>query len=169
MSKHRSVGGALTAKRSRVLASLAVGVAVAIGTTGCSMISTQATTIEYNASDGVAADAGPIEVRNALVVATEDGSAGNMLAAIVNSTDSSETLTIEIGEGSSKVTETLQVPANSVVSLGADGEEPLLIEALDTMPGADVPVYFQAGDAEGSLVAVPVLDGALEYYAPFVP
>ncbi|GAB3602594.1 DNA modification methylase [Microbacterium aureliae] len=170
MSNHRTVGAALASTKTRRALALAVaGAAVATTLTGCSMISTQATTIQYNPSDGVGASAGPIEVRNALIIADDEGSAGNMLAALVNTTDSPATITIEIGEGGSILSETVQVPARTTVSLGADGEDPLLIEGLDTMPGADVPAYFQAGDADGSLVRVPVLDGELEYYAPYVP
>lgn len=168
MSKHRTVGAAAT-WRSRTIAAVVIGTAVTMVTAGCSMISTQATTITYNAADGVGADAGPIEVRNAFIVAGEDGTAGNLLAAIVNSSDRSQTLTIEVGEGAATSTQTVRVPARSVVSLGSGDDEPLLIEGLGTKPGASVPAYFQAGDAEGALVAVPVLDGTLEYLAPFVP
>lgn len=153
---------------SRHFASIAIGALVILGTTGCSMISPQATTIEYNASDGVAVDAGDLEIRNALIVADETGTAGNFLAAIVNDTDSTARLDLEFGEGGS-VSETIMVPANTVISLGVDGEEPILIEGLDTLPGADVPVYFASGGAEGSLIDVPVLDGTLDYLAPFVP
>ena len=47
---------------------------VVLGTTGCSMISPQATTIPYSAADGVNVPAsGPLKVRNALFVANEDG------------------------------------------------------------------------------------------------
>lgn len=37
------------------------------------------------------------------------------------------------------------------------------------MPGADIPMYFQSGDAEGVTVAVPVLDGSLSYLSDLVP
>jgi hypothetical protein len=32
-----------------------------------------------------------------------------------------------------------------------------------------MPVYFQAGDAEGALVEVPILTGQTSYLEPFVP
>ena len=61
--------------KPRLIASLAIGALVVLGTTGCSMISTQATTITYSAAEGVNVHgAGPLEVRNALIVANEDGS-----------------------------------------------------------------------------------------------
>lgn len=154
---------------SRLSASIAIGALVILGTTGCSMISPQATTIEYNASDGVAVDAGELEIRNALIVADEDGVAGNFLAAIVNDSDSTARLDLEFGDGSAAVSETILVPANTVISLGVDDEEPILIDGLDTMPGADYPVYFASGGEQGTLIDVPVLDGTLPYLEPFVP
>ena len=39
--------------KSRLIASLALGALVVFGTTGCAMLSTQATTLEYSPADGV--------------------------------------------------------------------------------------------------------------------
>lgn len=154
----------------RLIASISVGAALVLGTTGCSMISPQATTIQYSAAEGVNIyDGGPLDVRNAYIVATEDGSTGNFVAAIVNDTDDSHTLRIELGEGGSTIPFTVRVPARTTLSLGADGEDPILVEGLDTLPGADIPGYFQSGDEDGSLISVPVLDGELPYLAPLVP
>jgi hypothetical protein len=156
--------------KPRHLASIAVATALVLGTTGCSMISPQATTIQYSAAEGVNVyDAGPLDVRNAFIVATEDGAAGNFVAAVVNDTDTSHTLRIELGEGSSTIPLTVRVPARTTVSLGADGEDPILVEGLDTPPGSDIPGYFQSGDEDGALISVPVLDGELPYLAPLVP
>jgi hypothetical protein len=156
--------------KPRLIASLAIGAAVILGTTGCSMISPQATTITYSAAEGVNVHgSGPLEVRNAFIVANEDGSQGNFVAAIVNQTDKSQTLNLEFGEGSGAVQKKVRVPANSVVSLGTEDEDPLLIDGLDTPPGAIIPTYFQSGDAEGVVVKIPVLDGQLSYLAPLVP
>lgn len=169
-SIHRPFGSALNPTKSRLIASLAIGAAVIVGTSGCAMVSTQATTIPYSAAEGVNVHgSGPLEVRNALIVANEDGTQGNFVAAIVNQTDESQTLTVEFGDGSDAIQHRIRVPANTVVSLGTEDTEPLLIEGLDTMPGADIPGYFQSGDAEGTLVSVPVLGGGLDYLAPLVP
>ncbi len=149
----------------RLVATVAVGIAVALGATGCSIMAPQATTIPYSPSDGVnIPDSGPLMVRNAIIIANEDGTVGNFLAAIVNDTDSDEILTLGLGGR----TATVAVPANTVASLGVDAD-PLLIDALDAMPGSDVPMVFQSGDGEGVEFAVPVLDGGLPQYAPFVP
>ncbi|GAT73951.1 DNA modification methylase [Microbacterium hydrocarbonoxydans] len=153
--------------KSRLVASAALGALVLLGATGCTFISPQATTIEYSASDGVnISDAdGPLDVRNVFIVANEDGSVGNLVAAIVNPTDEKATLTITLaGIDPFAVT----VPAHGTVSLGAD-EEPLSIVDLDTKPGATVEVHFQSGDGSGAKADVPVLDGTLPYYADLTP
>jgi hypothetical protein len=155
---------------SRLIASLALGALVVLGTSGCAMLSTQATQIPYSPADGVnIPDSGPLQVRNVLIVADEDGVDGNLVAAIVNATTESHTLTIEYGEGSSTTTEEIRVPANTTVSLGTEETEPLLLEGIDTKPGADLPMFFQSGDGEGVLFTVPVLDGSLDYLADLAP
>ena len=156
---------------SRPIASLAIGAALVLGITGCSMVSPQATTINYAAAEGVNVfQSGPVQVRNAQIVANESGSEGNFVAALLNRTDEPHVLRIEFGEGSSRNALEVRVPANTTVSLGAeDAEEPILIEDLDTLPGADIAAYFQSGDSEGELTSVPVLDGTLDYLAPLAP
>lgn len=154
--------------KSRLVASAALSALVLLGATGCTFITPQSTKIEYPASDGVnISDAdGPIDVRNALVIATEDGSTGNFIAAIVNPTEESATLTITVGDLDPF---TITVPAGDRVSLGTAGEEPLRIDGLDTKPGANVEMHFQSGDSAGVKTEVPVLDGTLSYYADLVP
>ncbi|WP_417510976.1 DNA modification methylase [Microbacterium sp.] len=154
--------------KSRLVASAALSALVLLGTTGCTFLTPQATSIDpYNVSDGVNVpdSEGPLDIRNAMVIATEDGSTGNLIAAIVNTTDKAEVLTIEI-EGLEPLT--VRVGAGDTVSLGAT-TDPLRIDDLDTMPGATVPMYFQSGDATGSVTEIPVLDGTLPEYADLVP
>jgi hypothetical protein len=146
-----------------------VGGALVLTATGCAMISPQATTIQYSAAEGTNVYAsGPVEVRNAQIVANEDGSEGNFVAALINQTDDSHTLNIELGEGDT-ISLTVRVPARTTISLGSDEDEPLLIEDLDALPGTDLKAFFQSGDAEGALVSIPVLDGELDYLAPLAP
>jgi outer membrane lipoprotein SlyB len=156
--------------KSRFIASLAVGALVVLATSGCAMLSTQATQIQYSASDGVnIPDSGPLQVRNVLIVTDEEGVDGVLVAAVVNQTRESQSLTIEYGEGSSTSTETVRVPAGGVVSLGTAETEPLELEGIQTRPGANLPMFFQSGDGEGVLFEVPVLDGALDYYGDLLP
>lgn len=153
--------------KSRLVASAALSAVVLLGATGCTFISPQATTIEYSASDGVNVtdSAAPLVVRNAFIVANEDGSVGNLVAAIVNPTTERATMTIVI-EGIDPFTVTLS--AGETVSLGAD-EEPLRVIGLDSKPGTTIQVHFQSGDSVGVNAQLPVLDGSLPYYADLVP
>lgn len=153
--------------KSRIVASAAISALVLLGATGCTFITPQATKTEYAASDGInVSDAeGPIDVRNALIIANEDGTVGNFIAGIVNPTQESAKLTIGI-EGSDPFT--ITVPAGDSVSLGSDAE-PLRILNLDTMPGATVEMHFQSGDSTGVKTEVPVLDGTLPYYSDLAP
>ena len=155
----------------RVISSLAIGGALVLTVTGCAMVSPQATTISYSAAEGTNVfGGGPVQVRNAQIVANEDGSEGNFVAALVNNTDETHTLNIDFGGEDSDISLTVRVPANTVLSLGAeDGEEPILIEDLDTKPGAYIDGYFQSGEAEGELISVPVLDGTLDYLTALAP
>ncbi|MEI2267801.1 DNA modification methylase [Microbacterium sp. No. 7] len=150
--------------KSRLIASLALGAAVVLGTTGCNMLAPQATTIQYSASDGVnVPDSGPLKVRNALIIANEDGTLGNLVAAVVNSTEDDLTLNVSIDGQAQK----LEVGANSSVSLGVDSAAMLFDDV--GKPGADVDVSFQSGEGEGVRISVPILDGTLPYYTQFVP
>lgn len=159
--------------KSRLIASIAVGGAVVLGTTGCNILAPQATTIEYSASDGVnvPASSGPLDVRNVIIVANDEGDLGNVVAAIVNSTTEEQTLRLEVGEGSSAVRASVDVPASSTLSLGdlANGVEPLRLEGIDAVPGSTIPVYFQSGDGEGALLQVPVLDSQVQYLSTLAP
>ena len=171
ISLNRTFGTGRSRTAARLVAAGALGTAVLLGASGCAFISTQATTIQYAPSDGIIIDpvSGPVQIRNVLIVANEDGSAGNLLGAFVNSTDENHTVTMEFGEPGSGVSETVRVPANTVVSLGVDGEDPILLEGIEMLPGSDVPASFQSGDGETVLADVPVLDGEQDYLAPFVP
>ncbi|MDR6200809.1 hypothetical protein QE374_002718 [Microbacterium sp. SORGH_AS428] len=155
--------------KTRLIASVVVAAAVALGTSGCAMLSPQSTTIQYSPADGlnVPASSGPLAVRNALIVANDEGTEGNFVAAIVNESDSSQVLNLEVGENAVKLT--VRVPAGDTLSLGTEDTDPLLIEDLGARPGSTVPIFFQSGDGEGARVEIPVLNGDLDYLAPLVP
>lgn len=118
-----------------------------------------------SAGDGVnIAGVGPLSVRNVLVVANEAGTEGNLIAAIVNNTDEDHVLRIMVGEASDTELR-IPVPAETTVSFGQRRglDDPPLIENLDAVPGSTVRMYFQAGDAEGVVENIPVLDECLDY------
>lgn len=155
--------------KSRLIASLGLSVAVVLGATGCAFGTPQSTQLEYSAAEGVNVyESGPLDVRNAFIVANEDGTLGNFVAAIVNDTDDSHTLSVTIGEGDT-VELSIRVPARSVISLGSEETDAIEIEGIELLPGADIPGFFASGDETGALVSLPILDGELEYLSDLVP
>ena len=152
--------------KARLAASAALALGIAIGGSGCAMITYQATTEKYDPSDGVSADLGTIDLRNVLVV-SEDGEEGNLIASISNTGEDDATLEIEVVETGD--TFEVDVDAGETVSLGAADEEPLLIADLGAEVGGLVAIYFQHGTEEGRELGVPVLDGRLPEYEDLVP
>ena len=129
------------------------------------MLTYQATTEHYDASDGVSVNVGDLDVRNILVV-SDDGEDGNLVLTVVNTGEDDVELGVQVGEGGSEPL-IIEVEAGATVSLGGD-EEPLLLEGIDTQPGALLPIFFQYGTAEGIEKQVPVLDGRLAEYESLV-
>jgi hypothetical protein len=152
--------------KARLAASAVLAVGLVLGASGCSMLTYQATTEHYDPSDGVSADVGDLDLRNILVV-SEDGEDGNLVLTVVNTGDEDAELGVQVGEGGGEPL-IIEVEAGATVSLGGD-EEPLLLEGIDTQPGALLPLYFQYGTAEGIEKLVPVLDGRLPEYADLAP
>ncbi|WP_198411047.1 DNA modification methylase [Microbacterium suaedae] len=153
--------------KSRTIASLAATGIVLLTATGCGAMTTQATTFEYTASDGVnlpAVDGPSLDVRNAFVVADHDGAEGNFVAVLINDTDSAQSLALDWGTGDTSI----DVPAGETVSLGIDAD-PELIADLDTIPGSTLGMYLQAGDAQGVEIEVPILNNCLTEYADLAP
>ncbi|KZE92978.1 MULTISPECIES: hypothetical protein [unclassified Agromyces] len=150
--------------KARLAASAALALGIAIGGTGCGMITYQATTERYDPSDGVSAEVGSLAVRNILII-SEDGDEGSMILSVSNSGSEDATLELQVGSETVEV----DVDAGQTVAPGAGDEEPLLIEGLDAEVGGLVPVFVTTDGAEGREISVPVLDGRLPEYADLVP
>ncbi|MET3767705.1 hypothetical protein ABIB15_000367 [Marisediminicola sp. UYEF4] len=140
---------------------------IAASLSGCTFGAVQATQLTYDPSDGIGAEVGDVQVRNALLL-TEDGETAALVVALVNSGDTGVQLAVSWDAESGRVERTVSVPAGETVSLGAEADV-LALEGVDAQPGSLFPVYFQYGDEEGQELDVPVLDGALNEYADLVP
>lgn len=159
--------------KARLAASAALALGIALGASGCAMLTYQATTEHYDASDGVSADVGDLDLRNVLVV-SDDGVDGNLIMTVVNNGTEKIELGVQFGEGGGD-THSIQIKAGSSVSFGVDDVEgtdvvePLLLEGIDTQPGSLLPVFFQYDGAEGVEKLVPVLDSRLPEYKQLAP
>lgn len=152
--------------RARIATSVVLAAAVLFGTAGCNFLAPQATTYHYFASDGVNADAGELDIRNAVII-SDKGVLGNLVMTVVNNGErASLNVQFEGSGGTQNVT--VSVPSGTTVFGPQDGKQ-VLLRQLGTKPGAVLPVYFQTGDSEGEQVEVPVLDGGLPEYADLLP
>lgn len=131
------------------------------------MITYQATTEKYDASDGVSVNVGELDLRNILVV-SDDGKDGTLVMTVVNRGERDATLGVQFGEGGSDVVE-VDVEAGQTLVLGSKDEDEVVLEGIDAEVGGMLPMFFQYGDAEGVEKLVPVLDGRLAEYSDLAP
>ena len=143
---------------ARGAASIILAGALALGMTGCGFLTPQATLIEYAPSDGVQTNVGDIKVRNAVAISDEEGVDASLIMSIVNPTSEDVALELQYKDSTGKaMTATVEVPANSTLSLGNTGEEQLVFRGVQLTEGSLFPVYLQYGAFEGSQLLVPVL------------
>ncbi|WP_294180051.1 hypothetical protein [uncultured Schumannella sp.] len=135
---------------------------------GCGFVTPIATQYQYDPSDGVSAEVGDVTVQNALVL-TEDGTDGNLLLVAVNHGDDSVDLGVQYVVDGEKVNLTLELEGKSSTSFGFGDSGQLFLEGINSPAGSLLAIYFQYGNEVGSQIDVPVLDGSLEQYAPYLP
>ncbi len=153
--------------KARIVSSVVLAAAVALGATGCNLISPQATTYKYDASDGVSGDTGAVAVRNAILIAGKDEGVFNLVFTGVNSTDKTVKLNVQLEVDGAKFDQTAEIKPG-VNNFGGKDEEKIVFEDVEALVGSIVITYFQAGDDPGVELDVPVLDGTLDEYKPFV-
>ncbi|GHD52452.1 hypothetical protein [Mycetocola manganoxydans] len=153
--------------KARLIASVVLAATVVLGTSACNLVAPQATTKNYDPSDGVSGRVGDLKIRNALIIMGEEGTDGNLIASVTNG-GSAQSLDIQFGEGEDG-TVTVKVPEESTVSFGTAEDEPILLAGVDALPGSLTTVFFQYGDETGVEILVPVLDGSLPEYSDLVP
>lgn len=167
--------------RSRVIASIVLAATVILGTSACNLLAPQTTTKHYDASDGVSGDVGDLAIRNAFVVADEEGTTGNLIMTVVNNGNDHE-LDIQWGEGDERVTRSVLVKAGQTMIFTVPGEDPaedsettvtapdpFTIDNLNARPGELTTIFFQYGKETGIELEVPVLNGEMESYSTLVP
>lgn len=151
--------------KARLIASVALAATVVFGATGCNLVAPQATTKEYDPSDGVSVNVGDLRLNNMIVI-TEDGADGNLIFTARN-TGSAHSVSLQFGEDDTTVTTVIDGETSTV--FGGDDNDPIALEGIDTMPGSLLPLYVQYGNETGKKVLVPVLDGSISPYDEFLP
>lgn len=154
--------------RARTMATVVVAAGILLGTSGCNLFAPQATTLSYDASDGVSGDLGTLAIRNALLI-TEDGARANLVVHVVNSSADPIELLVQYEGADQKVNTTVTVDANATTEFGIGDGPRVDVESPIVTAGSLFPVFFQYGDLTGIKLLVPVLDGTLSPYSTLVP
>lgn len=133
----------------RILAGLSA-LTISVVLAGCSTTSPMSTELVYNPGDGITLDLGDVQVRDLLVLGTEEGAPATVIAYVVNRSPETEA-TVSFGD--SEVT----VPAGTALQVSPPGEAGLELSSLDAAPGAMVPVEVSVNGGPPAQVSVPVL------------
>ncbi len=143
--------------RARLAASAVLVALLAVGTTGCTFMTDQATTTKYDASDGISATLGDMQVENALLV-TADGATASLLINFVNHSEYGVQVNVQYENADkTKVNDIVYVNSNSVKRLGGADSSKLILSGIDAPAGSLFPVFFQYGDVTGQQMWLPVL------------
>ncbi len=153
----------------RIAISAILAIGLALGTTGCNLIQPQATTQQYDASDGIGVNVGEIQLRN-LILISDDGETASLLVSAINTTGSDVNLNVQFVSKGTVVEGQLAVPnSQTPTSWGNAEEDKIVFEGIDTQPGSLLEVYFQYGSADGKTALIPVLTSGQPEYEGLEP
>jgi hypothetical protein len=163
--------------KMRVAASVAVTVLVSAALAGCQFVTPQQTARSYTPSDGVNGSAGPVAIRNALLI-TGSGETASLIGVLTNSSDSAQTVSLEWTSSSGTETERVAVPAGGLLSLSTDSgtvdtsttdeTDSVVLEDVEATPGGLFRMSFTSG-SDSTDLQLPVLTGKLQEYSTLVP
>lgn len=144
----------LPAARRR-LATLVTVSLLALIAAGCGEVREQ-TQWSDDRTDGVSATAGDVQIRNALVVATEDGSEATVLAVLANRGADDELVRVRVADTESEPEGgALAIPARGYAAVGPDTTR-LDVTGVDVMPGLRVDLEFIFDSAPRATVSALV-------------
>ncbi|WP_306231851.1 hypothetical protein [Agrococcus beijingensis] len=148
----------------RPLAAAAAAVVVALAVTGCNMLTPQATTIQYDASDGISGETGGVEFHNAMLIGEPDGDALNLAVTFTNPGEATF-VEVRVDDEAQEV----RVP-NGVTTFGFP-EQQLVFEVSDVEFGGQRNVSFTADGVEPDPAGVGVQVFSTEFpdYAELGP
>lgn len=133
------------------------------GVSGCTFITPQATTVHYDASDGIGATIGDIQVRNALLV-TADGTSASLLINFDNTSAYGVQVSLQYENAEKKkVDDSVFVNGGAVASYGGADASRIVLTGIDAPAGSLYPVFIQYGDVSGKQLWLPVLTDSGDY------
>lgn len=110
---------------------------------------------------GANAEVSDVAARSIVLVAADRGEPGRLLGTLFNRGDAP----VEVELSDDDDTVVVEVPANDLVALE---EQEFLMQSVEQIPGSYVEIRL-AVDGEEAVLQVPVRDGSLEAYAPYLP
>lgn len=147
----------------RVAASLCVAATIA-SMSGCAVIAGEEPLppeeLEAIAL-GANAEVSHVAARSIVLVAADRGEPGRLLGTLFNRGDAP--VEVELSDADDSVV--VEVPAGDLVALE---EQEFLVQSVEQIPGSYVEIGL-AVDGEEAVLQVPVRDGSLEAYAPYLP
>jgi hypothetical protein len=153
------------ARRAK-LALTAGALGIGLLASGCGYTNSQQTSVQYQSSDGIITDLGPLQLRNILIISNGEDQPGRVIGAVYNSSSEDVTLTLNGAEGSQ--TE-VPVKANSSTLLNNTTDE-VVLSTTGGIPGSLVDVKIsENGTNVSNTVQVPVLDATLPEYKEYLP
>ena len=153
----------------RIAASIALAAGLALGVSGCSLFSHNGTEEDYAPSDGVQVTSNNVALRNILLIADEAAENFNVVFTAVNKTGAPAIVQMNFeGENGSALLE-FEAP-EGVTSFGnaEEGEDTHVITLRGAELGSTIDTYFTVNGQGDMHEFVPVLDGTLLEYAPYV-
>lgn len=157
--------------KTRIASSIAIAAAIVLGATGCGLVAPQGTTDPYAPSDGIEASFSSVDIRNLLLVVSEDGENFNVVFTGVNAGTSPVQLrmTFVTKNGSSEATADFIIESGIQPFGSPDGDnEPVFVSLPGVAAGDTVQAYLQVPGSEDIERQVPVLDGTLAEYRDYV-
>jgi hypothetical protein len=147
----------------RLAAAAVAAVVVAIAATGCNILTPQATTIDYDASDGVSGTTGTVEIHNAMLIGEPDGDNLNLAVTFTNEGDAT-IVQVRVDDASQMVN-----VGEGVTTLGFDGEQMVFAAPSDLVLGQLRNVSFAADGAEPTGLRVPTISTEMPGYETLGP
>jgi len=141
-----------------------VAVVGAVALAGCSFVNPIITQKHYAPADGLQVQIGDVRASNLVIVTTAVDEPASLTGSLYNAGRDDTDIIIALDATSAM---TVTIPAESQVSLGVDGDFPILANA-SVAPGLIAKIAIQS-DATGVITTpVPVVDGSQPYYLPEV-
>jgi hypothetical protein len=154
----------------RAILAIALALAVTTGTAGCNLIQPQATTKQYDASDGVGVNLGELDLNNMILLSDDDGESANLVVGAVNTSGSPITLNISYTSKGVLATVVAVIPSSDrVIAYGGKDEPQIVLDNIKVPAGGTLTLTLQAGDGDTKVTIVPVLNTDLPEYRGLTP